>query len=248
MPDFTFPVVSGHEFLAPRNKVGKPFSTLFIADDNDSNFFLNGTYDKHFPLYSLTNIIGATTSYRPKICLINRLGTETQLTGSVTPQIFKEKINRREVGRKKEIHPTLGNSNLALNTIYFREFLIPKFDSRYSLIIDSKFITNTIQKPTEQFTDLGATPSSVFEPFAKGSLVKYANAYYRCLEPTKTYPSGNNNSWQQLPERQSVFVADIYSVFGSNVQYLQTYTEDRNFRPEQQDTSLVTYNISCFYG
>jgi hypothetical protein len=248
MPDFTFPLVSGHEFLAPRNKVGKPFSTLFIAENNDAHFFLNGTYDKHFPLYSLTNIVGASTSYRPKISLINRLGTETQLTGSVTPQIFKEKINRREVGRKSEIHPTLGNQGLAVNRIYYREFLIPKFDPKYSLIIDKKFITNTIQKPSNQFTDLGATPSSVFEPFVKGSLVKYANAYYRCLEPTKTYPSGNNNSWQQLPERQSVFVADIYSVFGSNVQFLQTYSEDRTFRPEQQDTSLVTYNVSCFYG
>jgi hypothetical protein len=166
----------------------------------------------------------------------------------MTPTIFKERINRREVGRKAEIHPTLGNSNLALNTIYFREFLIPKFDPRYSLIIDSKFITNTIQKPTEQFTDLGATPSSVFEPFAKGSLVKYANNYYRCLEPTKVYPNKDNPNWQPISELQSVFTADIYGIFGSNVQYLQTYTEDRTFRPEQQDTSLVTYNVSCFYG
>jgi hypothetical protein len=166
----------------------------------------------------------------------------------MTPTIFKERINRREVGKKAEIHPILGNSGLALNTIYFREFLIPKLDPKYSLIIDSKFITNTIQKPTEQFTDLGAEPSSVFEPFAKGSLVKYANAYYRCLEPTRAYPSATDSNWQQLPERQSVFVADIYSVFGSNVQYLQTYSEDRTFRPEQQDTSMVTYNVSCFYG
>jgi hypothetical protein len=173
MPDFTFPVVSGHSFLAPRNQVGKPFSTLFIAEDNDAHFSLNGSFDKHFPLYALTNIINASTSYRPTISLINRLGTETRLTGSVTPQIFKEKINRREIGRKSEIHPILGNSGLALNTVYFREFLIPKFDPRYSLIVDSKFITNTIQKPTDQFADLGASPSSVFEPFAKGSLVKY---------------------------------------------------------------------------
>jgi len=248
MPDFTFPVVSGHSFLAPRNQVGKPFSTLFIAEDNDAHFSLNGSFDKHFPLYALTNIINASTSYRPTISLINRLGTETRLTGSVTPQIFKEKINRREIGRKSEIHPILGNSGLALSTVYFREFLIPKFDPRYSLIVDSKFITNTIQKPTDQFADLGASPSSVFEPFAKGSLVKYTNRYYRCLEPTKTYPSSSNTSWQQLPERQSIFTADIYGIFGSNVQYLQTYSEDRSFRPEQQDTSLVTYNVSCFYG
>ncbi|MCA2594059.1 MAG: hypothetical protein IM526_02710 [Microcystis sp. M38BS1] len=248
MPDFTFPVVSGHSFLAPRNQVGKPFSTLFIAEDNDAHFSLNGTYDKHFPLYTLTNIVGATTSYRPSISLINRLGTETKLTGSVTPQIFKEKINRREIGRKNEIHPTLGNPNLALNRVYYREFLIPKLNPKYSLVIDNKFITNTIQKPSEQFTDLGASPSSVFEPFTKGSLVKYTNHYYRCLEPTKTYPSGNSTQWQQLPERQSIFTADIYGIFGSNVQYLQTYSEDRTFRPEQQDTSLVTYNVSCFYG
>ena len=248
MPDFTFPKVDGHEFLSPRAKIGKPFSTLFIAENNDAHFSLNGTFDKFFPLYSLTNIVGASTSYRPTISLIAANGTERKLTGLMTPTIFKERINRREVGRKAEIHPILGNSGLVLNTIYFREFLIPKLDPKYSLIIDKKFITNTIQKPSNQFTDLGATPSSVFEPFAKGSLVKYSNKYYRCLEPTKTYPSNNNNSWQQLPERQSVFTADIYGIFGSNVQYLQTYTEDRNFRPEQQDTSLVTYNISCFYG
>jgi hypothetical protein len=248
MPDFTFPRISGHEFLAPRNQVGKPFSTLFIADDNDSHFNLNGSFDKHFPLYALTNIIGASTNSRPSISLINRLGTETRLTGAATPQIFKEKINRREIGRKSEIHPTLGNPNLALNTIYFREFLIPKFDPKYSLIVDGKFITNTIQKPNEQFTDLGAEPSSVFEPFAKGSLVKYSGNYYRCLVPTKNYPSATDNYWQQLSERQSIFTADIYSIFGTNVQFLQTYTEDRNFRPEQQDTSLVTYNVSCFYG
>ena len=248
MPDFTFPLVSGHEFLAPRNKVGKPFSTLFIAENNDAHFNLNGTYDKHFPLYSLTNIVGASTSYRPTISLINRLGTETRLSGAMTPTIFKERINRREVGRKNEIHPILGNSGLALNTIYFREFLIPKLDPKYSLIVDSKFVTNTIQKPADQFTDLGAEPSSVFEPFARGSLVKYSNKYYRCLEATRAYPSATDSNWQQLPERQSVFVADIYSIFGSNVQYLQTYSEDRTFRPEQQDTSLVTYNVSCFYG
>ncbi|QIW88491.1 hypothetical protein [Pseudanabaena phage PA-SR01] len=248
MTDFTFPVVSGHEFLAPRNKVGKPFSTLFIADDNDAHWQLNGTYDKHFPLYALTNIIGASTNSRPSISIINRLGTETKLSGAMTPQIFKERINRREIGRKKEIHPTLGNQGLVLNKIYYREFLIPKFDPRYSLIIDSKFITNTIQKPNEQFTDLGAEPSSVFEPFAKGSLVKYSGNYYRCLVSTKNYPSATDNSWQQLPERQSIFTADIYGIFGSNVQYLQTYSEDRTFRPEQQDTSLVVWNVSCFYG
>ena len=248
MPDFTFPKVDGHEFLSPRAKIGKPFSTLFIAENNDAHFSLNGTFDKFFPLYSLTNIGGASTSYRPTISLIAANGTERKLTGLMTPTIFKERINRREVGRKAEIHPILGNSGLVLNTIYFREFLIPKLDPKYSLIIDKKFITNTIQKPSNQFTDLGATPSSVFEPFAKGSLVKYSNKYYRCLEPTKTYPSNNNNSWQQLPERQSIFTADIYGIFGSNVQYLQTYTEDRTFRPEQQDTSLVTYNVSCFYG
>ena len=248
MPDYTFPKVDGHEFLSPRAKVGKPFSTLFIADDNDSHFNLNGSFDKHFPLYALTNIIGASTNSRPSISIINRLGTETRLTGAATPQIFKEKINRREIGRKSEVHPTLGNPNLALNTIYYREFLIPKFDPRFSLVVDGKFITNTIQKPDKQFTDLGAEPSSVFEPFSKGSLVKYANRYYRCLVPTKNYPSATDNSWQQLPERQSIFTADIYSIFGTNVQFLQTYTEDRTFRPEQQDTSLVTYNVSCFYG
>ena len=248
MPDFTFPVVSGHSFLAPRNQVGKPFSTLFIAEDNDAHWRLNGTYDKHFPLYALTSIQGASTNYRPSISLINRLGTETRLSGSVTPQIFKEKINRREIGRKSEIHPILGNSGLVLNRIYYREFMIPKFNPKYTLVVDSKFITNTIQKPAEQFTDLGASSSSVFEPFAKGSLVKYSGKYYRCLVPTKAYPANDNNDWQQLPERQSIFTADIYGIFGSNVQYLQTYSEDRTFRPEQQDTSLVTYNVSCFYG
>lgn len=248
MPDFTFPLVSGHEFLAPRNKVGVPFSTIFAAEDNDLFFNLNGTYDKHFPLYALTSIQGATTNSRPSIFFINRLGTETKLSGAMTPQIFKERINRREIGRKSEIHPTLGNPNLALNTIYYREFLIPKFDPKYTLVVDGKFITNTIQKPNEQFTDLGTEPSSVFEPFAKGSLVKYTNRYYRCLVPTKNYPLATDNSWQQLPERQSIFTADIYSIFGTNVQFLQTYTEDRTFRPEQQDTSLVTYNVSCFYG
>ena len=248
MPNFTFPRVDGHEFLSPRAKVGKPFSTLFIAENNDAHFNLNGTFDKHFPLYALTSIQGASTNSRPSISLINRLGTETRLSGSVTPQIFKEKINRREIGRKSEIHPILGNSGLALNTIYFREFLIPKFDPKYTLVVDSKFITNTIQNPSQQFTDLGASPSSVFEPFAKGSLVKYSGNYYRCLEPTKAYPSATDSNWQQLSERQSIFTADIYAIFGSNVQFLQTYSEDRTFRPEQQDTSLVTYNVSCFYG
>jgi len=248
MTDFTFPVVSGHEFLAPRNKVGAPFSTIFAAEDNSLHERLNGSYDRHFPLYSLTNIVGATTFYRPSISIINRLGIETKLSGVMTPQIFKEKINRREIGRKKEIHPTLGNQGLVLNKIHYREFLIPKFDPKYSLIVDSKFITNTIQKPNEQFTDLGASPSSVFEPFAKGSLVKYSGNYYRCLVSTKNYPSATDNSWQQLSERQSIFTADIYGIFGTNVQYLQTYSEDRSFRPEQQDTSLVTYNVSCFYG
>ncbi|UQS94929.1 hypothetical protein Pam2_49 [Pseudanabaena phage Pam2] len=248
MTDFTFPVVSGHEFLAPRNKVGKPFSTLFIADDNDAHWQLNGTYDKHFPLYALTNIIGASTNSRPSISIINRLGTETKLSGAMTPQIFKERINRREIGRKKEIHPTLGNQGLVLNKIYYREFLIPKFDPRYSLIIDKKFITNTIQNPPAQFVDIGNVPTTVFESFTKGILVKFSNKYWRCLVSTKNYPSATDNSWQQLPERQSIFTADIYGIFGSNVQYLQTYSEDRTFRPEQQDTSLVTYNVSCFYG
>ena len=248
MPDFTFPVVSGHSFLAPRSQVGKPFSTLFIADDNDAYFLLNGTYDRHFPLYALTNIQGASSDYRPSVNFINGLGTETKLSGFLTPQIYKEKINRREYGRKPQVHPTLGNSGLILNTIYFREFLIPKFNPKYTLVVDNKFITNTIQSATDQFTDLGNMPSSVFEPFAKGSLVSYANQYYRCLQPTKNYPSATDSNWQQLPAQQSIFTADIYGIFGTDVQYLQTYTEDRTFRPEQQDTSLVTYNVSCFYG
>jgi len=248
MTDFTFPKLEGHEFLSSRNQVGKPFSTIFSAEDNDLHQKLNGSYDKHFPLYILTNIQNATSDWRPSLNLINRLGTETKLSGALTPTIFKEKINHREYGRKADVHPTLGNPNLVLNRIYYREFLIPKFDPRYTLVVDGKFITNTIQKPAEQFTDLAASPTIVFEPFAKGSLVKYSNHYWKCLEPTKAYPSGADNHWQQLSERQSIFTADIYSIFGSDVQFLQTYTEDRDFRPEQQDTSLVTYNVSCFYG
>jgi hypothetical protein len=248
MPDFTFPVVNGHTFLAPRTAVNKPFETIFAAEDFSLHDRLNGTYDKFFPLYILTNIQGASTSYRPSISLIAANGTEKKLTGAMTPTIYKEKINRREYGRKNDVHPTLGNKNLALNRIYYREFLIPKFDPRYTLIVDGKFITNTIQKPANQFTDIGNMPSSVFEPFIKGSLVKYSGNYWRCLEPTKAYPSGEDINWKQLPQEQSVFTADIYSIFGSNVQFLQTYTEDRTFRPEQQDTSLVTYNVSCFYG
>ena len=248
MPDFTFPKVDGFEFLSPRAKVGKPFSTIFAAEDNDLFFALNGTYDKHFPLYALTNIVGASSDYRPSINLINRLGTEKKLTGALKPTIYKEKINRRDYGKKAEVHPTLGNQNLVLNKIYFREFLIPKFNPKYSLVIDGKFITNTIQKPAEQFTDIATSPTSVFEPFAKSSLVKYSNQFWRCLEPTKAYPSNTDSKWQQLPERQSIFTSDIYAIFGSDVQYLQTYTEDRTFRPEQQDTSLVAFNVSCFYG
>jgi hypothetical protein len=248
MPDFTFPKIDGYEFLSPRNRVGKPFETLFAAENNQLHENLNGTYDKFFPLYALTNVQGASSDYRPSVNFINGLGTETKLSGYLTPQIFKEKINRREFGRKNEVHPTLGNQGLILNRVYFREFLIPKFDPRYSLVVDGKFITNTIQSATNQFTDLGNMPSSVFEPFAKGSLVKYSNQYYRCLKPTKNYPSATDSDWQQLPERQSIFTADIYGIFGTDVQYLQTYTEDRTFQPEQQDTSLVTYNVSCFYG
>jgi hypothetical protein len=248
MTDSLFPKVDGHEFLAPRNSVGVPFETLFAAEDNSLHQKLNGSYDKYFPLYVLTNIQGSKTDYRPSINLINATGTETKLKGVMTPTIYKEKINRREVGRKNDVHPILGNKNLALNRIYYREFLIPKLDPRYSLIIDSKFITNTIQKPANQFTDIGNMPSSVFEPFTKGSLVKYSGNYWRCLEPTKAYPNSENTSWKQLPEQQSIFTADIYSIFGSNVQFLQTYTEDRTFRPEQQDTSLVVWNVSCFYG
>lgn len=248
MPDFTFPKIDGYEFLAPRNNVGAPFETIFAAEDNLLHQKLNGSYDKFFPLYALNNIIGSTTDYRPSILLINQLGTEKKLIGAMTPQIFKEKINRREYGRKKEVHPTLGNSNLVLNRVYYREFIIPKLDPRYSLIIDKKFITNTIQNPPAQFVDIGNVPTTVFESFTKGILVKFSNKYWRCLVSTKNYPSATDNSWQQLPERQSIFTADIYGIFGSNVQYLQTYSEDRTFRPEQQDTSLVTYNVSCFYG
>ncbi|MFN5442894.1 MAG: hypothetical protein ACK48V_01555, partial [Crocinitomicaceae bacterium] len=133
--------------------------------------------------------------------------------------------------------------------VYYREFIIPKLDPRYSLIIEGKFITNTIQKLEDQFVDIGGTPTSVFEPFNRGMLVKYSGKYWRCVESTKNYPNGvGDNNWKQLPQEQSIFTADIYSIFGSNVQFLQTYTEDREFRPEQQDTSLVTYNVSCFYG
>jgi hypothetical protein len=248
MPDFTFPKIDGFEFLSPRNSVGIPFETIFAAEDNSLHQKLNGTYDKFFPLYILTNIQGASTNYRPSINLISATGTEKKLTGSLTPIIYKDKINRREYGRKEQVHPTLGNKGLILNTIYYREFLIPKFDPRYTLIVDSKFITNTIQRPAEQAIDIGKATPSVLEAFPRGSLVKYSNYYWRCLKATKAYPTATDSDWQQLPERQSIFTADIYSIFGSDVQYLQTYSEDRNFRPEQQDTSLVTYNVSCFYG
>ncbi len=248
MTDFLFPKITGYEFVAPRTAVNKPFETIFAAEDFSLHDRINGTYDKHFPLYVLTNIQGASSNYRPSINLISATGLEKKLMGAMTPTIYKEKINRREYGRKNEIHPTLGNKNLVLNRIYYREFLIPKFDPRYTLIVDGKFITNTIQKPSDQFADIGNMPSSVFEPFAKGSLVKYSGNYWRCLESTKAYPSGEDTNWKQLPQEQSIFTADIYSIFGSNVQFLQTYTEDREFRPEQQDTSLVTYNVSCFYG
>ena len=248
MPDFTFPKLSGYEFLAPRQQVSFPFQTIFAADDNQLHEILNGSYDRHFPLYTLTNIKNATSDWRPSIKLISATGTEKTLKGALTPIIYKDKINRREYGRKENVHPQLGNSGLVLNRIYYREFLIPKFNPKYTLIVDGKFITNTIQKPAEQFIDIGTATPNVLEAFPRGTLVKYGKYYWRCLKATKAYPTATDSDWQQLPERQSVFTADIYSIFGSDVQYLQTYSEDRNFRPEQQDTSLVTYNVSCFYG
>jgi hypothetical protein len=127
--DSVFPKIPSLEFLSPRHSVCFPFSTTYAAEDHQLHQSLNGTYDRLFPLYALTNIQNATSTTKPKFELIDGVNSTSEVNGDVAYTIFKEKVNRREMGRQSDVH-YLAN-NVVLNTIYFREFISPKFSPQW---------------------------------------------------------------------------------------------------------------------
>ncbi len=260
MTDHTFPVISGLDFLAPRNLVSNPYARFYAAEDNSLHFGLNGTYDKLFPLYALTNIKGENEdTYRPKFKLVNELNAEKELRGRITPTIFKEKQNRREIGAKDNPNQLFANPNLVKNVIYSREFYMQKFTPGWTTIqtfgtIPSYVVTCPGDLPTAKANiafPLGNSQlSTSAEAFNIGSIVEFKGNVWRCVEKTNAFPPEKIDelslNWTNMPERQTIFSAYIYAFVGDDLAFQDIYEENRDFVPSLQE-NLVSWNVSCYY-
>lgn len=251
--------VLGFTYASPRYHTTKFASSPFASDDYQEYDALNGTYDKFWPLYAVTE------SEEPKSFLVNSAGIEKEIKGDLSLFLYKDNYAPRSIGAVGYLNPTV-NTNLDKVDYSFSLWLQPELNPGWTniqsygsasgtfggflirLLSNSELIKENHSIKLEKAPGDTSTVASASN-FPKGTIVEYEGKVYKCLTPTNLYPDNTSASWQSLNEVGTTFYADMY-VFnseGTTVYHTSFEDRERTFDPKRQGTDLVAWNISAWY-
>ena len=228
---------------------------------------LNGTYDKFWGLYAITD------SKKPTTFVVYPDNTETALKGDISYFQYRNDVRKRILGKYDNPNALLANSNLVQETLKYDEYKILQLNPGWCTI------QNSGTTPTLIIRCLGDTSltKTIFSsklpaynsltPFPVGMLATVTvtlkdpiknttttvDKLYRCIVSTLNYPSDNDSSWTPLSDiRNNVFIADLFNFFGSQTSYTLTVVDNKRFFSPTEDlnldsggnSTLVSYNVS----
>jgi hypothetical protein len=252
----TFNVIYGFTFASSRYHSTYPISSNVWQDEDYRNYdILNGTYDKYWGCFSLTE------SPEPRLeCILPNSSTVT-VKGDMKMFPYTVNYGTRTVGSVNYQHP-LVNSNLDKVTIDFNSWIYTQLNPGWTNIqtlnnSSSGYIARVLgSSETASFlysVDLPDTNSITVIEFPRAIIVAYKEKYYKALNATSTYPAADNEDWQLLEGQENVFIADVFGLNNGTVKYVSTETDpDRTFKVkdevEKENSNLISWNLSYFTG
>ena len=249
---------------SPRYHAFINYDTVFLPDDYLSYDSLNGTADKYFPLYTITE------TDEPVIEEVKSNGIVSE---SNTLGLYRLRSNllKRDVGRKRDPQPPY-NSNLELKVVSYVELESLSFNPGWSTLqtVDIQTVNGPIQEANILVRVLGnrGVVEDIYavdldtQPYEElresvdtiptGVIYKLNDNLWECIKPTKSLPpedKSESDEWA-LIEYSNVFNADVYSYAEGRVSKIYTVVEDsRDFDPIRDGgESLVCWNLSYYEG
>lgn len=249
---------SFYQFSSPRYNSVRSFESILIPENYHTHDSINGSYDKLFPCYSLTE------SDKPKTQLVLQDNQTIDLVGSFQLKEVRKNIKTKYIGKK--INPDKPyNNNLDRKEVLYNLYEGMKLNTGWSVI--QTRTKNNYKEPLFLVRCLGDTNAitAIFaipldETINKfdleveiGTIVSYKSNIWRCIAKTKEYPPKTpvltTNYWK-LYRTDNVFNADVFTLSRVGSNYLIKVTDQkRSFLPQKQkDDTLVVWNLAYYHS
>lgn len=238
---------------------GSPRYHSYIYDNyiyEEDNFLgydiINGTYDKYFPLYSITS------NDEPKLSVTMPNGTVENLRGDVEIRLNRDKYGSKTIGWTDYRHPYV-NQALDQKEIKYSDYLHTNLNPAWCHIqINTNdsvsfngYLIRTLgyKEVTKAYLSLDYK-EDFLQFFPKGIIVHSEDDSIplKAIQNTYNLPSIESSDWEVISDNDTPFNADYYSINESgNTQYINSIQDrNRSFRVEDSDTTLISWNMSVY--
>lgn len=269
----TVNLTSYYIFGSPRYNAAATFPTIMIPEDYAYYTGLNGTYDKYFPLYRLTE------TSEPTVELVSANADSFKIKGDLSIRVNNYKASTAEYGAIKGNAERPFNSNLEKQSVSYSYWAHTRLNAAWCVIQNKQDTSNPLNIeyiPQLLVRTLGnnAVLSDVHaidldslkagdtwksSEFPRGMIVKYKNNIWRCKRPNRQNPpskalsSGQTNEdWEYMNLNDNVFNADLFALTpdGTSAYIFEVKDTKRRFNPilANKDDDLVCWNLAYYHG
>lgn len=237
-----FNTVAGYTFASSRYHSTFPISSIW-QDENYSRYDkVNGTYDKYWPCFALTE------SPEPVLSCLLPDNSITAVQGDVAPFPYERDYGKRTMGAINYQHQ-LVNSNLDRKTISFNSWIYSKLTIGWGTI-QTFYMTRILADSTTAafLYALELPKENSTLSFPAGLIVSYDKKTYKCIKATSSQPTTDSQEWELL-QGTNAFVADVFTFSPTEIKYSTTVTDPvRVFQPSievnKEDSNLISWNVS----
>jgi hypothetical protein len=265
----TVNLTSYYVFGSPRYNAATTFPTILIPEDYSYYTGLNGTYDKYFPLYRLTE------SSEPIVELVKGDASSSAVKGDLSMRVNNYKSLTATYGAIKGQKERPFNSNLEKQSVSYSYWAHTRLNSAWCVIQnkqDNSDLQNVEHIPHLLVRALGnnAVLSDVHavdldsiqakdtwksSEFPRGMIVKYKNNIWKCKRPNRQNPPSKAESsedWEYMNFDDSVFNADLFALTpdGTSAYMFEIQDTKRRFNPilANKEDDLVCWNLAYYHG
>ena len=269
----TVNLTSYYVFGSPRYNAATTFPTILIPEDYAYYTGLNGTYDKYFPLYRLTE------SSEPTVELVRSDANSSTLKGDLSMRVNNYRTFTATYGAIKGKKEQPFNSSLEKQTVSYSYWAHTRLNSAWCVIQNKKdnsnpqniehipqllvrVLGNNAVLSNVHAVDLDSIQSKdtwKSSEFPIGIIVKYKDNVWRCKRPNRQNPpsaalsSGQTNlDWEYMNFDDSVFNADLFALTpdGNSAYMFDVKDTKRRFNPilDNKDDDLVCWNVAYYHG
>lgn len=264
MSDNTVHNIGNYTYASPRYNATRAYTVDKIPNDYGHHDGLNGTYDKWFPLYRITE------TEEPVLEIINADGVASELKGSISLKPIRVRYKSADYGAIKGNSEQPFNSNLEKKTVFYSDWrsirLNPawmtiqnKIDNstpgkiRYIPTLLVRILANEAVVKTVHAIQLGIKPTWTNAEFQPGMIVSYRDNVWTCLLKTREYPPITPYStgyWQIYKPQTNVFYADLFTMAESGESSYMTEVNEpkRKFDPLTAGDDLVCWNVAYHHS